>query len=240
MKALGQEHSDARLCARNSAPNVSRHPPDVSVAEAHAKMARLEGSLAVLGPDDAEERRVLEEALSKVRARATVALVGQRLDECEKYCERAAKRLEKAQEVVTEALKVLDSGRRSWRRGSAAWWHFVPKLLPSPHQTPHDARERRVGPIAETSRADGRRVEVESPSSFGEEHGGEQFEMSSGTVHVGGGIREEVRSSGGQEFEKVETDFGQSDFGHRYPTDFGQSDFGFGQTDFGQTDFGQR
>ena len=40
----------------------------------------------------------------------------------------------------------------------------------------------------------------------------------------------------------VETDFGQSDFGHRYPTDFGQSDFGqsdFGQSDFGQTDFGQ-
>ena len=48
----------------------------------------------------------------------------------------------------------------------------------------------------------------------------------------------------------VETDFGQTDFGHRYPTDFGQTDFGqtdfghryptdFGQTDFGQTDFGQ-
>ena len=31
----------------------------------------------------------------------------------------------------------------------------------------------------------------------------------------------------------VETDFGQSDFGHPYPTDFGQ-------TDFGQTDFGHR
>ena len=30
----------------------------------------------------------------------------------------------------------------------------------------------------------------------------------------------------------VETDFGQTDFGHRYPTDFGQTDFG--QTDFGQ------
>ena len=36
----------------------------------------------------------------------------------------------------------------------------------------------------------------------------------------------------------VETDFGQSDFGHPYPTDFGQTDFG--QTNFGQTDFGQR
>ena len=35
----------------------------------------------------------------------------------------------------------------------------------------------------------------------------------------------------------VETDFGQTDFGHRYPTDFGQTDFG--QTDFGQTDLGQ-
>ena len=36
---------------------------------------------------------------------------------------------------------------------------------------------------------------------------------------------------------KVETDFGQTDFGHRYPTDFGQTDFG--QSDFGQSDFGQ-
>ena len=44
-------------------------------------------------------------------------------------------------------------------------------------------------------------------------------------------------------FKAVETDFGQSDFGHpHWPTlansDFGQTDFG--QTDFGQTDFGER
>ena len=114
LKVLGQEHSDARSClkdvlkkakAEGVSRDVSSRPPDVSVAEANAKVARLEGSLAVLGPDDVEERRVLEEALSKVRVRATVAPVGQRLDECEKYCERAVKRLEKAQEVVTEALK---------------------------------------------------------------------------------------------------------------------------------------
>ena len=43
--------------------------------------------------------------MSKVRARAVVAPVGQRLDECEKFCERASKRLEKAQEAVAEALK---------------------------------------------------------------------------------------------------------------------------------------
>ena len=85
LKVLGQEHSDARSCLENvlkkaKAEGVSRdvssRPPDVSVAEANAKVARLEGSLAVLGPDDVEERRVFEEALSKVRVRATVAPVG--------------------------------------------------------------------------------------------------------------------------------------------------------------------
>ena len=39
--------------------DVSSRPPDVSVAEANAKVARLEGSLAVLGLDDVEERRCL-------------------------------------------------------------------------------------------------------------------------------------------------------------------------------------
>ena len=57
------------------------------------------GGLSGSSPNDLEERRVFEEALSKVRVRATVAPVGQRLDECEKFCERAAKRLEKAQET---------------------------------------------------------------------------------------------------------------------------------------------
>ena len=73
---------------------TTSRPPEASLAE------------ATLGPDDITERRVLEDALAKVRARAIVAPVGQRLDECKKYCERAAKRLEKAQEVVCEALKV--------------------------------------------------------------------------------------------------------------------------------------
>ena len=116
LKALGQEQSDARVFleealkkAKTEAPSGSRdttsHPPEVSVAEANAKVARLECSLSALGPDDAAERRVLEEALTKVRARTAVAPVGQRLDDCEQYCERAAKRLEKAQETVAEALK---------------------------------------------------------------------------------------------------------------------------------------
>ena len=62
--------------------------------------------LAALGPDDVAERRVLEDALAKVRARAIVAPIGQRLVECEKFCERAAKRVDKVQEAMGEALKV--------------------------------------------------------------------------------------------------------------------------------------
>ena len=115
LKVLGQEQSEARACLEEAlkkaktesfseSRDTSSRPPEVSVAEANAKIVRLEGSLAALGPDDVAERRVLEDA--KVRARAAVAPVGQRLDECEKYCERAAKRLEKAKESVGEALKV--------------------------------------------------------------------------------------------------------------------------------------
>ena len=57
LKVLGQEHSDARSCLEDVlkkarvSRDVSSRPPDVSVAEANAKVVRLEGSLAVLGPD---------------------------------------------------------------------------------------------------------------------------------------------------------------------------------------------
>ena len=115
--ALGQEQSEAGASleealkkAKTEVPEsrdtTTSRPPEASLAEANAKIARLEGSLAALGRDDIAERRVLEDALAKVRARAIVAPVGQRLDEYKKYCEGATKRLEKAQEVVCEALKV--------------------------------------------------------------------------------------------------------------------------------------
>ena len=46
-------------------------------------------------------------------------------------------------------------------------------------------------------------------------------------------LREDNASFDWASTGRVETDFGQTDFGHRYPTDFGQTDFG--QTDFGQS-----
>ena len=86
LKVLGQDQSDARTCLEDALRKAktesaesrgsANRPPDASVAEANAKVVRLEASLAALGPNDVKERRVLEEALSKVRVRATVAPVG--------------------------------------------------------------------------------------------------------------------------------------------------------------------
>ena len=45
--------------------DTTSRPPEASLAEANAKMVRLQGSLAGLGPDDIAERRVLEHALRK-------------------------------------------------------------------------------------------------------------------------------------------------------------------------------
>ena len=80
LTGLGQEQSEVP----ESRDTTSR-PPEASLAEANAKIARLESSLAALGPDDIAERRVLEDALAKVREPESP--VGQRLDECKKYCE---------------------------------------------------------------------------------------------------------------------------------------------------------
>ena len=113
--ALGQEQSEAGASleealkkAKTEVPEsrdtTTSRPPEASLAEANAKIARLEGSLAALGRDDIAERRVLEDALAKVRARAIVA-VGQRLDEYKKCCEGATKRLEKAQEACVRSIE---------------------------------------------------------------------------------------------------------------------------------------
>ena len=118
-------------------------------------------------PDDVAERRVLEDALAKVRARATVAPVGQRLDECEKYCERAAKRLEKAKESVGEALKVEVQRGGSWRRESV--YGSFPSRSCRPTFAANNPRDRRVVAFAESCCPVGGRFEGEPPVGHGED-----------------------------------------------------------------------
>ena len=139
LKALGPEQLEARTCLEevlkkaktegSESRNASSRPPEASVAEANAKIVRLQSSLAALGPDDVAERRVLEDALAKVRARAIVAPIGQRLDECEKFFERAEKRVEKAREDFSGDESETTSRASVARGGSIScefhslWFH---------------------------------------------------------------------------------------------------------------------
>ena len=149
--------------------------------------------LAALGPDDAEERRVLEEALSQVRARATVAPMGSDWTSARNIA-NGSPSVSKKHRKWRERGELAEGQRRlvTLRAEAAA--------QPAPNP-PHDARDRRVGPIAETGRADGRRVEVESPAvlekSMVESSLKRQVEQ-----HMSEAASLRERNSWGQEFEK--------------------------------------
>ena len=186
MKELEQEQSD-RACLKEALKNAktegflesrdtSSSPPEVSLAEANAKTVRVEGSLAVLGPDDVAERRVLEDALAKVRARATVAPVGPRLDECDKYCERAAKRFEKAQEVVSEALKVQIQREEELAEGKRRL-EVLRVEAAATSSAANNPRDRRAVAFAESCCPVGGRFEAEPLVDHGEDFNRDQSKI---------------------------------------------------------------
>ena len=79
---MGQEQSEARASLDEAFKKAKTEVPESrDTTSRQMRMRRLlglEGSLAALGPDDVAERRVLEDALAKVRARAIVFPVGHR------------------------------------------------------------------------------------------------------------------------------------------------------------------
>ena len=195
MKALGQEHSDARLCLEEllkkveevSTPNVSSRPPDVSVAEAHANLWHWAQTTPKKGESWRRHCRRSEPAQQW-------HLWGSDWTSARNIAGRQASR--KSTGSGDRGAEGSDSEGGGVGGGAAPFGDTSCRgCCPARTKPPHDARDRRVGPIAETGRADGRRVEVESPSSL-EEHGGEQFETSSGTAHVGGGILESRNGTG--------------------------------------------
>ena len=115
LKVLGQEHSDAHSCLEDVLKKVKGggglqrcvQPPTRRFC---CGSPREGGSFGGIFGSSGPRRRRRTAMSSRRHCRRSgfarqVAPVGQRLDECDKYCERAAKRLEKAQEVVTEVLK---------------------------------------------------------------------------------------------------------------------------------------
>ena len=94
---------------KTETPSRVRLTPAETVSKAAAKVTRLEAALAALeDSDDADgaEATALKEALKKARAQAAPSNPGRRLDECQQYVARAARRLEKAKAAVAEAQQL--------------------------------------------------------------------------------------------------------------------------------------
>ena len=70
-----------------------------------ARFARLQGALASLGPDDTEERKVLEAALKKAKTQAAVPPVEDQIAMSVKFLERAKKGLAVADTELQAAVK---------------------------------------------------------------------------------------------------------------------------------------
>ena len=70
-------------------PEPIRVQPDEVRSAALAKIARFEAAITALGPDNSPEKSVLEEALQKVKKEAKLTPVGERLDSCLQFIERA-------------------------------------------------------------------------------------------------------------------------------------------------------
>ena len=69
----------------------TRASPDEVRSAALAKIARLEAAITALGPDNSPEKTLLEESLQKVKKGAKMTPVGERLDSCLQFIERASR-----------------------------------------------------------------------------------------------------------------------------------------------------
>ena len=103
---------DALQMAKESSkpsPNLPTEPgksPEARVAEAQARVSRLQAAMDLLGVDN-QDAEPLKASVETARRQCSVHPVGERLDSCEKYVERAQGRVERQKKVVEEAQQVL-------------------------------------------------------------------------------------------------------------------------------------
>ena len=79
--------------------------PQKRVAEASARMERLEAALKVLGEDD-PDAEPLKAAVKRAKVQAQVRSVEERLDLCLQYIARVKKQVARAEEQVRYAMEV--------------------------------------------------------------------------------------------------------------------------------------
>ena len=93
----------------SSKPSPNLHAgksPDARVAEAQARVSRLQAAVDLLGVDN-PDAELLKASLEAAKRQCRVQPVGERLDSCLKFVERAQGRVERQKRIVEEAQQVL-------------------------------------------------------------------------------------------------------------------------------------
>ena len=117
-------------------PSVVRLSPDERVAEARARVVRLEAALQVLD-EESPEAQLIKEALLKAREQSRVQPVGERLDSTLKFILRSRVRIEKIQAGLTREQVLLQQAMESLERLRDEAASSVPEQVRRP-QTPMD------------------------------------------------------------------------------------------------------
>ena len=92
---------------RSAAEARPRLTPAQVASNATSRVSRLERCIAQLSPDDSTELRALQAALEKARAQTVLPHPAKQVEDCQQYCSRAKRRLEKAQEAAKIAQEAV-------------------------------------------------------------------------------------------------------------------------------------
>ena len=103
------------------------------MAEARARVARLEAALQVLG-ETSPEAQPIQEALRKAREQCRVHPVGERLDSTLKFIQRSRARIEKIQVDLTREQSLLHQALESLERLRDEAANSVPEPMPRPQE----------------------------------------------------------------------------------------------------------
>ena len=107
-------------------PNLHAEPgksPDARVAEAQARVFRLQAAADLLGVDN-PDAELLKASLEAPKRQCRVQRVGECLDSCLKFVERAQGRVERQKRIVEEAQQVL----ANYESQLAAWVQDLERL----------------------------------------------------------------------------------------------------------------
>ena len=92
---------------KSSTPSATCQNPTQVSSDAAMRVSRLERCIAQFGPSDTAELKSSQVALTKARAQSILPHPAQQVEDCQGYCTRASRRLEKARAAVVAAQEAV-------------------------------------------------------------------------------------------------------------------------------------